>query len=63
MPQVIATSESRKNEQLLSKSGQVVSKTAEKPSDMKTQMTALFGVIMLISKNFYADWRKEDDSK
>lgn len=53
MPQVIATSESKKNEQLLSKSGQIVSKAAEKPSNMKTQMTALFGVIMIISKNFY----------
>lgn len=51
MPQVIATSESKKNEQLLS--GQIVSKAAEKPSNMKTQMTALFGVIMIISKNFY----------
>ena len=58
MPQVIATSESRKNEQLLSKSGQVVSKTAEKPSDMKTQMTELFGVIMIISKNFYSRLKK-----
>ena len=51
MPQVIATSESKKNEQLLS--GQIVSKAAVKPSNMKTQMTALFGVIMIISKNFY----------
>lgn len=53
MPQVIATSESRKNEHLLSKSGQIVSKAAEKSSNMKTQITALFGVIMINSKNFY----------